>query len=146
MCVLFDPYQLETLMVIAEEGSFEAAARRLHVTPSAVSQRVRALEGSAGQVLVRRTSPAVVTGAGEPLVRLARQLRLLSAEAAAALGEGNVVDLAVAVNADSLATWFRTVLTAVAERAGTALRLHVEDQAFSRDLLRRGEVLAAVTR
>ena len=59
-------------MVIAEEGSFEAAARRLQVTPSAVSQRVRALEGSAGQVLVRRTSPSVVTEAGEPLVRLAR--------------------------------------------------------------------------
>jgi len=98
--VLFDPSQLETLMMIADEGSFEAAARRLHVTPSAVSQRVRALEGLAGQVLVRRTSPAVVTEAGEPLVRLARQLRLLSAEAAAALGEGNVVDLAVAVNAD----------------------------------------------
>jgi len=144
--VLFDPSQLETLMMIADEGSFEAAARRLHVTPSAVSQRVRALEGLAGQVLVRRTSPAVVTDAGEPLVRLARQLRLLSAEAAVALGEGNVVDLAVAVNADSLATWFRPVLTAVAARAETALRLHVEDQAFSRDLLRRGEVLAAVTR
>lgn len=143
--VRFDPAQLETLMAITEEGSFEAAARRLHLTPSAVSQRVRALERSAGQVLIRRTSPAEVTEAGAPLVRLARQMRLLAAEAAVALGEDDVVDLSVAVNADSLATWFRPVLAAVAEQPRTALRLHVEDESFSHDLLRRGEVLAAVT-
>jgi LysR family transcriptional regulator (chromosome initiation inhibitor) len=141
----FDPGQLETLVAITEEGTFDAAARRLQVTPSAVSQRVRALERAAGQVLVRRTAPASVTPAGEPLVRLGRQLRLLGAEAAAALGSDDVVELAVAVNADSLATWFRPVLADVAHRPGTALRLHVEDQAYSHDLLRRGEVLAAVT-
>lgn len=143
--VRFDPAQLETLMVIAEEGSFDAAARRLHLTPSAVSQRVRALEASAGQVLVRRTSPATVTRAGEPLMRLGRQLRLLAEEAAQMLGQDETVELAVAVNADSLATWFRPVLSSVADRAGTALRLHVEDESLSHDLLRRGEVLAAVT-
>jgi LysR family transcriptional regulator (chromosome initiation inhibitor) len=54
----FDPDHLETLVAITEEGTFEAAARRLHVTPSAISQRVRALERTAGQVLVRRTAPA----------------------------------------------------------------------------------------
>jgi LysR family transcriptional regulator (chromosome initiation inhibitor) len=61
------------------------------------------------------------------------------------LGLGEVVDLAVAVNADSLATWFRPVLAAVAVRPVTVLRLFVEDQSLSHDLLRRGEVLAAVT-
>jgi len=141
----FDPAQLETLVAISEEGTFEAAARRLHVTPSAVSQRVRALEQAAGQVLVGRTTPATVTAAGEPLVRLGRQLRLLAAEAAATLGTGEVVELAVAVNADSLATWLRPVLHTVATTAGVALRLRIEDQGYSHDLLRRGEVLAAVT-
>jgi LysR family transcriptional regulator (chromosome initiation inhibitor) len=140
-----DPAQLETLVAITEEGTFEAAARRLHVTPSAISQRVRALERAAGTVLVRRTAPVGVTPAGEPLLRLGRQLRLLADEATTELGVGGVVELPVAVNADSLATWFRPVLTAVAERSGTALRLHVEDQAHSHDLLRRGDVLAAVT-
>lgn len=144
-CMRFDPGQLETLLVITEEGTFEAAARRLHLTPSAVSQRVRALEQAAGRVLVRRTTPASVTAPGEPLLRLARQLRLLAAEAASSLGDPDVVELAVAVNADSLATWFRPVLDAVAGRPGTALRLHVEDQAYSHDLLRRGDVLAAIT-
>jgi LysR family transcriptional regulator (chromosome initiation inhibitor) len=141
----FDPAHLETLLAITEEGTFEAAARRLHLTPSAVSQRVRALERTAGQVLVRRTTPSTATPAGEPLVRLGRQLRLLTAEASDALGAAEVVDLAVAVNADSLATWFRPVLDAVAARPDTALRLHVEDQVYSHDLLRRGEVLAAVS-
>ena len=141
----FDPAQLETLMVISEEGSFEAAARRLHLTPSAVSQRIGALERSAGQVLVRRTAPAEVTESGQPLVRLGRQLRLLTSEAALALGEDEVVDLSVAVNADSLATWFRPVLAAVGARESVALKLHVEDESFSHDLLRSGEVLAAVT-
>jgi LysR family transcriptional regulator (chromosome initiation inhibitor) len=141
----FDPAQLETLLAIAEEGSFDAAARRLHVTPSAVSQRVRALERAAGQVLVRRTSPAAVTAAGAPLMRLGRQVRLLAAEAAVELGSAAVVDLAVAVNADSLATWFRPVLASVAQDPATVLRLFVEDESWSHDLLRRGEVLAAVT-
>ncbi|WP_028656101.1 LysR family transcriptional regulator ArgP [Nocardioides sp. J54] len=141
----FDPVQLETLLAISEEGTFEAAARRLHVTPSAVSQRVRALEHAAGQVLVARTTPCVLTPAGEPLVRLGRQLRLLAGEAAAALGASDVVELAVAVNADSLATWWRPVLRDVAAMPGAALRLRIEDQAYSHDLLRRGEVLAVVT-
>jgi LysR family transcriptional regulator (chromosome initiation inhibitor) len=143
--VRFDLAHLETLLAIAEEGSFDAAARRLHLTPSAVSQRVRALEREAGQVLVRRTSPAEITEAGAPLMRLGRQLQLLAAEAAAALGGDQVVDLAVAVNADSLGTWFRSVLPTFAANPGTALRLFVEDQSLSHDLLRRGEVLAAVT-
>lgn len=141
----FDAEQLETLLVITEEGTFEAAARRLHVTPSAVSQRVRGLERAAGQVLVRRTTPVGATPAGAPLLRLARQLRLLDAEAGAALGVGQPVELAVAVNADSLATWFRPVLGALARRADVVLRLHVEDQGYSDELLRRGEVVAAVT-
>jgi LysR family transcriptional regulator (chromosome initiation inhibitor) len=141
----FDPAQLETLVAIAEDGTFEAAARRLHLTPSAVSQRIRALEQAAGQVLVRRTVPASLTTAGEPLARLGRQLRLLADEAASAIGERQVHDLAVAINADSLATWFGPVLSAVARRPGLALRLVVEDEGHSHDLLRAGEVLAAVT-
>ncbi|MFD0805283.1 LysR family transcriptional regulator ArgP [Nocardioides caeni] len=141
----FDPAQLETLLVIVEEGTFDGAARRLNLTPSAVSQRIRALEGAAGQVLVRRTLPAQATEAGLPLLRLAQQLRTLIAEAGADLGEVDVVELAVAVNADSLATWFRPVFADVARRPDIALRLSVEDEGHSHELLRRGEVLAAVT-
>lgn len=141
------PDQLAALVAIADHGTFEAAARHLHVTPSAVSQRMRALESAAGQVLVRRGTPCRPTPAGETLMRLARQTELLYDEARDALGEGgdHRVELPLAVNADSLATWFRDVMGEVAGWEDGLLRLHVEDQAFSTDLLRRGEVLAAIT-
>jgi LysR family transcriptional regulator (chromosome initiation inhibitor) len=140
-----NPVQLDTLVAIVEAGSFEAAADRQHVTPSAVSQRIRALEASAGQVLVSRGTPCRATAHGERLVQLGRQTRLLHEEARQALSGGGSVGLPVAVNADSLGTWFRDVLAEAAGWDGTAVVLHVEDQAYSQELLRRGDVLAAVT-
>jgi len=140
-----NPGQLDALVAIAEHGSFEAAARELHITPSAVSQRVRALEAMAGQVLVSRGAPCRPTPHGERLVRLGRQTRLLYDEASAALGAVATVELPVAVNADSLTTWFRDVLATAAGWDDTAIRLQVEDQAYSQQLLRSGDVLAAVT-
>src|ERR1700733_5162305 len=82
-----NPGQLEALVAIADHGSFDAAARRLHITPSAVSQRIRALEGATGQVLISRGTPCRPTPHGEWLVRLGRQTRLLYDEASHALGE-----------------------------------------------------------
>ena len=67
-----NPGQLEALVAIADHGSFDAAARRLHITPSAVSQRIRALETAAGQVLISRGTPCCPTPQGEWLVRLGR--------------------------------------------------------------------------
>lgn len=134
--------QLAALVAIADLGTFEAAARHLHVTPSAISQRIRALESAAGQVLVRRGTPCAPTAAGERLLAVARQTQLLLSEVQLAPA---VIDLPLAVNADSLATWWRPVIAEVATWEEVTLRLHVEDQAFSSDLLRRGDVLAAVT-
>ena len=141
------PAQLAALVAIADHGTFEAAARELHVTPSAISQRIRALESEVGQVVVQRTVPCRPTEAGRVLLRLARQTRLLHDEVRDALSHGRrtTVELPIAINADSLATWFRETLAAVAAWPDVALRLHVEDQAFSAGLLRGGEVLAAVT-
>jgi LysR family transcriptional regulator (chromosome initiation inhibitor) len=140
-----NPGQLDALVAIADHGSFESAARQLHITPSAVSQRIRALEAAAGQVLISRGSPCRPTPHGEWLVRLGRQTRLLYAEASQAITAATAVDLPVAVNADSLAVWFHDVLAEVATWDGTAIKLRVEDQAYSQELLRRGDVLAAVT-
>ncbi len=139
--------QLAALVAVVDRGTFEAAARELHVTASAVSQRIRALESAVGQVLVRRASPCTATPAGATLVRLGRAQALLQAEARTALepDEGRRTELGLAVNADSLATWFRDVLAEAATWDDTVLRLEVEDQAHSHELLRRGETLAAVT-
>lgn len=141
------PSQLAALVAITDHGTFEAAARALHVTPSAVSQRIRALESQVGRVVVQRTTPCRPTADGEVLLRLARQTQLLHDEVRDALAHGHtsVVDLPLAVNADSLATWFRSTVAEVAGWGDVALRLHVEDQAFSAGLLRSGDVLAAIT-
>jgi LysR family transcriptional regulator, chromosome initiation inhibitor len=137
---------VEALVAIAEHGTFEAAARALHVTPSAVSQRVRALEREVGQVVVRRSTPCTPTEAGIALVRLGRQTRLLAAEAEAQLREqGARVEVTVAVNADSLATWFLDALAEAQRRTGAVFDVHRDDQDFTAGLLRDGVVMAAVT-
>lgn len=142
---MYDPEQLATLAAVVAGGTFDAAARTLQLTPSAVSQRVRALEQQAGQVLVLRTRPSRATPAGEVLVRLAGQLAALDAEAQHELGStpSAARRLTVAVNADSLSTWFVTVLTGLDD--GVTVDVHREDQDRTAQLLRDGTVMAAVT-
>ncbi|PJJ72613.1 LysR family transcriptional regulator (chromosome initiation inhibitor) [Diaminobutyricimonas aerilata] len=137
------PEQLRALAAIADEGSFEAAAARLGVTPSAVSQRMRALETEVGRVVVRRSRPVQLTDAGRLLVRHARQLALLDAELAAAIGpSGARPRVTVVVNADSLATW---ALDAFTPLDGVSVELLREDQAHSLEPLRDGTAMAAIT-
>ncbi len=143
----FDLGQLRALDATVRGGTLEAAARALHVTPSAVSQRLRALEIAAGRILLVRTKPVQVTESGQAVLRLARQVDLLTADVARELGgadsPGAVPTLPVAVNADSMATW---VLPALAPLAGeVAIDLHREDQEHTSALLRAGAVMAAVT-
>lgn len=136
--------QLTAFAAVVDSGSFEAAAKRLHVTPSAVSQRIKALESAMGQVLVRRTRPVEATQAGQVLVRLAGQIALLEGEALAALDTATRSPrMPIAVNADSLATWFLPALAALPD--GTIFDIRQEDQDHSAELLRNGSVMAAVT-
>lgn len=141
-----DSAQLDTFAAVIDEGSFDAAARRLQITPSAVSQRIKAMESRLGHVLVQRTKPALATEAGEAVLRLARQVSLLEVEAIAAVkGKLEGLRLPIAVNADSLNNWFLPVLFAVPPELVTAFDLRQEDQDHSAELLRNGTVLAAVT-
>jgi LysR family transcriptional regulator, chromosome initiation inhibitor len=129
---------------VIEQGSFDAAAARLHVTPSAISQRIEALEQRVGQVLVVREKPCTATAAGVPLLRLAAQTALLEAEALSKMGsgEGTLPRIAVAVNADSMATWFTRVFGVLND---VLFDIRIEDQDHSTRLLREGVVMGAVT-
>ncbi|GAA1565588.1 LysR family transcriptional regulator ArgP [Kribbella sancticallisti] len=141
-----DSAQLDTFAAVIDDGSFDAAARRLQITPSAVSQRIKAMESRLGHVLVQRSKPAKPTEAGEAVLRLARQVSLLEVEAIAAVkGKMEGLRLPVAVNADSLNGWFLPALLAVPAELVTAFDLRQEDQDHSAELLRNGTVLAAVT-
>lgn len=143
-----EPAQARALAAIVGEGSFEAAAAALSVTPSAVSQRIRALEITLGRPVITRTRPLRPTEAGHAIVRYARQLELLSADLAAEL-DGQPPDqqqrqrITIVVNGDSLHTW---VLPALAPLA-TSLQLEIlrEDEEYSLDLLRSGSAAAAIT-
>ncbi|OKJ37247.1 MULTISPECIES: LysR family transcriptional regulator ArgP [unclassified Streptomyces] len=140
--------QVRTLLAVVDEGTFDAAAAALHVTPSAVSQRVKALEQRTGRVLLMRTKPVRPTESGQVVVRFARQLAALERDARTELGIATGAGPArvpIAVNADSLATWFPPVLTRVPQDPPICFDLHREDEAHTAALLREGQVMAAVT-
>lgn len=147
---------LRTLAAVVHHGTFEAAAHALHITPSAVSQRIKAMETGVGRVLVRRTKPISVTGDGEVLLRLARQWELLTAEttahltgediaAAGALVERPRIHLPIASNADSLATWLLPALARVHHEQPVVVEVIRDDESQNSGLLRSGEVAGAIT-
>jgi LysR family transcriptional regulator (chromosome initiation inhibitor) len=140
--------QVRTLLAVMDGGTLDAAAATLHVTPSAVSQRIKALEQRTGRVLLMRTKPVQLTESGEAVVRFARQLARLEQDACAELGMSGASGpnrLPIAVNADSLATWFLPAITQVSEKLGICLELHRADEGYTTALLREGRVMAAVT-
>ena len=137
--------QLAALAAVIEFGSFDAAAERLRITPSAVSQRIKTLETRVGQVLVVREKPCRATAAGIPLLRLAGQTAMLESEALTETAGGEGADrtrIAIAVNADSMSTWFTTVFE---ELPNVLFDVRIEDQDHSARLLREGAVMGAVT-
>jgi LysR family transcriptional regulator, chromosome initiation inhibitor len=147
---MLDYAALGALAAVIREGSFERAALALHVTPSAVSQRIRLLEERMGCALVVREQPCRATETGRRLCQHVDRVRLLEHElqatmpALAAEGVARVA-LPVAVNADSLATWFAPALAAFAAEAPVLVELAVDDQDHTTAWLRAGAVLAAVT-
>ena len=150
MTELIDQGQLEALLAAVTEGTFDAAARALHVTPSAVSQRIKALETRVGRVLVTRSKPVAPTPSGAVLLRAARQMQAIAVDALGELGEhaddegaAAPVTVSLAVNADSLATWFVEALAAAGP--GLTFDLRRADETRTSELLRDGTVMAAVT-
>lgn len=138
----------DTLAAVIDEGTLDAAARRLHITPSAVSQRIKALEEQLGRVVLVRSKPARLTEAGTAVVRMARQMALLEHDTLTELGDtadGSRTTVPLAVNADSLATWFLAPLARLAQRHPVVFELHRDDQDFTAGLLESGTVMGAVT-
>jgi LysR family transcriptional regulator (chromosome initiation inhibitor) len=149
----FDPAALECLAAIVEEGGFERAAQRLSITQSAVSQRLRALEAQVGTVLIVRSRPLKPTTAGNLLLKHTKQLRLLRAdlerdlrELAPGLAGGAREEerVSIAINADSIATWALPALGGLA-RQGLPMEIITDDQDFTHEWLREGQVLGCVT-
>jgi LysR family transcriptional regulator (chromosome initiation inhibitor) len=150
---MFDYAGLAALAAVVRHGSFERAAGILGVTPSAVSQRVKALEERVGAVLVIRGQPCTATAAGARLCAHVEQVSLLEGELTADLPglvrfgrtEQAAPTIRFAVNADSLRSWFMPAAAAFAAASGALLDIVLNDEEHTAERLRSGEVLAAVT-
>lgn len=78
----FDLDQLRTLVAVLDAGSLTAAAPKVFLSQSSVSEQMRKLEERAGQALLIRAKTGVTaTPAGERLLRHARAILALSDEA-----------------------------------------------------------------
>ncbi|WP_250160532.1 ArgP/LysG family DNA-binding transcriptional regulator [Pectobacterium colocasium] len=132
-------------MEIVRSGSFDIAARKLHVTPSAISQRIKQLEDQLGQVLIVRGNPCRATSTGQALLRHAEQIDMLESELFSTLEMPARQRISVAVNADSIDGWFLDAMEDVCRQSGILLDMLVEDQEHSATLLREGRVMAAVS-
>ena len=143
--MIFDRQQLETFAVVAELRNFGVAAKTLHVTRGAVSQRIIALEEALGTPLLVRDGN-VPTPGGEALLRHIQALKLMEADTLQQIkpGTNGRTRIAIAVNADSLATWFEPVACAIA-RDNCLLELIVDDQDFTLPVLTRGEAIGCVS-
>ncbi|MGQ2921487.1 MAG: LysR family transcriptional regulator ArgP [Hydrogenophaga sp.] len=147
---MLDYSALNALSAVVREGSFERAARVLNVTPSAISQRIRLLEERVGCALVVREQPCVPTKTGRDLCQHIDRVRLLeddlktSVPSLATEGDARV-PIPVAVNADSLATWFAPALATFAAGAPVLMEIAVDDQDHTAEWLRSGAVMGAVT-
>lgn len=143
---MLDYALLDAVAAVVRSGSFEKAARQLGVTPSAISQRVKLLEDRMGLSLIVRGQPCTATEAGKRLLRHVEEVSLLehglSADLGPALPTDRIPTVRIAVNADSLASWFLPALARITDRL---FDLVIDDENHTAEWLRRGEVSAAIS-
>ena len=145
---MLDYRLLAALATVIEEQGFERAAQVLHLTQSAVSQRVRQLEERLGQVLLVRSQPPQPTAAGRQLLKHFQQVRLLEGNLPASLlaqAAEQPQSLALGINADSLATWFWQAGELLLARRPLLFDLRVDDQDVTLQMLKNGEVAGCIS-
>ena len=145
---MFDYNLIESLAMVAREGGFDKAARVLHITQSAVSQRVKLLEEITGQVLITRTTPPQATTAGQKLLKHYLQVKLLEDDLTGEIdGSTNkgFTSIAAGINADSLALWFLAAIQPFLLEEKLLLDIRVSDQEQTHRLLKDGEVMGCIS-
>lgn len=140
---MLEKSNLIALSAVINSGSFEGAALGLHITQSAISQRIKALETALGSPVIIREKPCRPTEIGARLIRHLQDMELIEQATLTEIGLGATASkVRIAVNADSLATW---VLPALAATPDSLYDLVIDDQDHSAEWLRTGQVAAAIT-
>jgi LysR family transcriptional regulator (chromosome initiation inhibitor) len=145
---MIDYKLLEAFAMVILEGGFEKAARRLYLTQSAVSQRVKQLEDQVGAILLKRTTPPEPTDSGLPFLTHYRKVAQLEAEIMTTPTPNNshsITMLAIGINADTLETWFYQAISTFLDHHAVSLDLHVDDQDRTEELLRDGKVWGCIS-
>ncbi len=149
--MLYDYDSLASLAAVVREGSFDAAAKSLEVTQSAVSQRIKQLEEKVGTVLVIRGRPCVPTEFGMQLCHHVEQVRLLQHELDERMESlidgavGNAATIRIAVNNDSVSSWFPSVVKRAVNDFNVRIEIIPDDQEHTEKSLKSGDALAVVT-
>lgn len=139
------------LKAVISEGSFEAAAKLLNITPSAVSQRVKLLEDRLEALLIIRGKPCTATDYGYALFKHTEQIEVLEKNLFdrmpknTALDAAGALSLRMAVNEDSMGTWFPAAMAKINQSGNFLFDIIIDDQEQTTDLLRKGDVIAAIT-
>lgn len=148
---MLDARQLDALTAVVEHGGFGPAARSLSLTLAAVSLRIKSLEDSLGQRLLVRGKTVRTTAAGQALLSHVKQVRLMESDLLAGLQGGKTSagsrwqSLSVAINADSLASWFLPGVAPLLQRHRLLLEVVIDDQDHTHDALKSGDVMGCVT-
>jgi LysR family transcriptional regulator (chromosome initiation inhibitor) len=145
---MLDYKLLEAFEAVIREGGFDKAAKVIHLTQSAVSQRVKLLEAHMGQVLLIRTTPPKPTPAGGRLLKHYLQVKLLESDVTREIApgsKGSVVSLAIALNEDSLATWFPPCIAPFLTQYPVLMDLQVDDQEQTHQFLSDGQVVGCIS-
>jgi|SRR3989338_514831 len=141
--------QLEALEAVAKERSFQKAAGSLFISQSAISQRIRQLELSVGQPVLVRSPVIQPTLIGQQLLAHLRQVRLLEGSLKEKLPfqkrGAQFQSIAIALNTESLSTWFIGAIRSVAIEQKILLELLIDDQDRTINYLRTGKVWGCVT-
>ncbi len=148
---MLDDSLLTAFSSVVREGSFDKAAKRLNLTPSAISQKIKQLETKLGNILLIRGRPCVATEIGYQVFRHAESINLLEKDLLAAIpnaistaAEAHIT-LRIAVNADSVASWFTKALAEFSKQYYCLFDLILDDQNHTAEMLRAGKVTAAIS-